>query len=111
MPAIPEKPSLDGLEDKWAARWEAEGTYRFDRSRTRGPRPTARRRWLQHKLRALMDHTIRWAEHTRAERLDHELQKAGDKPVRQIREDFRKAVFDRLEAARHAPFKRSNIQI
>ena len=29
----PEKPSLDGLEDKWAARWDAEGTYRFDRSK------------------------------------------------------------------------------
>ena len=31
----PEKPSLDGLEDKWAARWEADGTYPFDRSKTR----------------------------------------------------------------------------
>jgi valyl-tRNA synthetase len=29
---VPEKPSLDGLEDKWAARWEAEATYRFDRA-------------------------------------------------------------------------------
>ncbi|HUY63541.1 MAG TPA: valine--tRNA ligase [Acidimicrobiales bacterium] len=28
---VPERPVLDGLEDKWAARWEAEGTYRFDR--------------------------------------------------------------------------------
>ena len=35
MTAVPEKPSLDGLEDKWAAHWDAEGTYRFDRSRTR----------------------------------------------------------------------------
>jgi valyl-tRNA synthetase len=34
MPA-PEKPSLDGLEEKWSARWEADGTYRFDRTRTR----------------------------------------------------------------------------
>jgi valyl-tRNA synthetase len=34
MPA-PEKPSLDGLEDKWAAHWGAEGTYAFDRSKTR----------------------------------------------------------------------------
>ncbi|HET7719327.1 MAG TPA: valine--tRNA ligase, partial [Acidimicrobiales bacterium] len=32
---VPEKPSLDGLEEKWDARWEAEGTYRFDRSKTR----------------------------------------------------------------------------
>jgi valyl-tRNA synthetase len=31
----PERPSLDGLERKWAARWEAEGTYRFDRTRPR----------------------------------------------------------------------------
>ncbi|NUT19138.1 MAG: valine--tRNA ligase [Hamadaea sp.] len=34
-PAIPEKPSLDGLGDKWSARWEADQTYRFDRSATR----------------------------------------------------------------------------
>ena len=33
--AVPEKPSLDGLEEKWDARWEADGTYRFDRSKTR----------------------------------------------------------------------------
>ena len=26
---IPEKPSLEGLEAKWRARWEADGTYRF----------------------------------------------------------------------------------
>ncbi|MDQ4131653.1 MAG: valine--tRNA ligase [Actinomycetota bacterium] len=29
--SIPEKPSLDGLEEKWDAHWEAEGIYRFDR--------------------------------------------------------------------------------
>ncbi len=34
-PEVPEKPSLDGLEEKWGARWEADGTYRFDRSKTR----------------------------------------------------------------------------
>jgi valyl-tRNA synthetase len=34
-PEVPEKPSLDGLEDKWIERWEADGTYRFDRSRPR----------------------------------------------------------------------------
>src|SRR5207302_850820 len=34
-PTVPEKPSLDGLEPKWMARWEEEGTYRFDRTRTR----------------------------------------------------------------------------
>ena len=30
-PAIPEKPALEGLEDKWAPHWEARGTYQFDR--------------------------------------------------------------------------------
>ncbi|MFP3901596.1 MAG: valine--tRNA ligase [Acidimicrobiia bacterium] len=33
--SIPQKPSLEGLEAKWRARWEAEGTYRFDRTRPR----------------------------------------------------------------------------
>jgi valyl-tRNA synthetase len=33
--AVPDKPSLEGLEDKWTARWEADGTYAFDRSKTR----------------------------------------------------------------------------
>ena len=32
---VPDKPALEGLEEKWTARWEAEGTYRFDRSRPR----------------------------------------------------------------------------
>lgn len=32
---VPEKPALEGLEDALAARWEREGTYRFDRTRTR----------------------------------------------------------------------------
>ena len=32
---LPEKPALEGLEQKWNARWEAEGTYRFDRRRSR----------------------------------------------------------------------------
>ena len=36
MPAdVPDKPSLDAIEEKWAGRWEAEGTYRFDRSKAR----------------------------------------------------------------------------
>jgi valyl-tRNA synthetase len=34
--SIPEKPSLEGLEAKWRARWEADGTYRFDRTKSRG---------------------------------------------------------------------------
>jgi valyl-tRNA synthetase len=32
----PAKPRLHGLESKWGPRWEAQGTYRFDRSKTRG---------------------------------------------------------------------------
>ena len=32
---LPEKPVLEGLEEKWSARWEADGTYRFDRSKSR----------------------------------------------------------------------------
>ncbi len=30
---LPDKPALEGLEDKWMARWEAEQVYGFDRSR------------------------------------------------------------------------------
>ena len=33
--AIPDKPSLDGLEAKWDAAWETSGIYRFDASRPR----------------------------------------------------------------------------
>jgi valyl-tRNA synthetase len=33
--AVPEKPALEGLEQKWTARWEAAGVYRFDRTRAR----------------------------------------------------------------------------
>ncbi len=32
---LPEKPALEGLEAKWRTRWDADGTYRFDRSRRR----------------------------------------------------------------------------
>src|SRR4051795_10299125 len=34
-PRVPDKPSLDGIEDKWTSVWEEQGTYRFDRSKTR----------------------------------------------------------------------------
>jgi valyl-tRNA synthetase len=27
---VPDKPTLEGLEGKWAARWEADGVYRFE---------------------------------------------------------------------------------
>jgi len=33
--AAPASPSLDGLEDTWARRWEELGVYRFDRTRSR----------------------------------------------------------------------------
>ncbi len=32
---LPEKPALEGLEATWISRWEADGVYRFDRSRPR----------------------------------------------------------------------------
>ena len=45
---IPEKPSLDGVEQKWGERWEASGVYNFDRTAVRAdvysidtPPPTA----------------------------------------------------------------------
>jgi valyl-tRNA synthetase len=45
---VPDKPALEGLEDKWSQRWEADGTYAFDRTRPRSevysidtPPPTA----------------------------------------------------------------------
>lgn len=30
--SVPDKPTLDGLEDRWIQTWLAQGTYRFDRS-------------------------------------------------------------------------------
>ncbi len=32
---MPDKPSLDGLENKWSQVWEATGAFTFDRSKTR----------------------------------------------------------------------------
>jgi valyl-tRNA synthetase len=32
---LPEKPALEGLEQKWITRWEESGVYRFDRSHPR----------------------------------------------------------------------------
>ena len=32
---MPEKPTLEGLEEKWSVRWESDDTYRFDRSKRR----------------------------------------------------------------------------
>ncbi len=33
--AMPEKPTLEGIESKWAQVWDREETYTFDRSKTR----------------------------------------------------------------------------
>ena len=33
--SVPDKPALEGLEQKWTDRWDAAGTYRFDRTRPR----------------------------------------------------------------------------
>ncbi len=45
---VPEKPALEGLETKWAARWKTDETYKFDRTKSRDeiyaidtPPPTA----------------------------------------------------------------------
>ncbi len=35
MGQIPDKPTLDGIETRWSERWEADGTYRFDRTAER----------------------------------------------------------------------------
>ncbi|HEX5384326.1 MAG TPA: class I tRNA ligase family protein, partial [Propionibacteriaceae bacterium] len=32
---VPEKPALEGLEDKWIERWKADDTYAFVRPATR----------------------------------------------------------------------------
>src|SRR5438105_429928 len=32
---LPDKPALEGLEEKWNARWQDAGTYRFDRTQAR----------------------------------------------------------------------------
>jgi len=35
VPNVPEKPTLEGLEDRWAAVWAERGTYTFDRTAVR----------------------------------------------------------------------------
>src|SRR5688572_18260280 len=32
---VPEKPTVDGVEVRWSQVWQDEGTYRFDRSKSR----------------------------------------------------------------------------
>ena len=34
-PRVPDKPALEGLETKWQQRWDADGTFEFDRSKSR----------------------------------------------------------------------------
>ncbi len=33
--SVPDKPALEGLEQKWTERWESDGLHRFDRTRSR----------------------------------------------------------------------------
>jgi valyl-tRNA synthetase len=35
QPRVPERPTLDGLEQKWGEAWERDGAYRFDRAAPR----------------------------------------------------------------------------
>jgi valyl-tRNA synthetase len=35
VPALPERPTIDGLEPLWARRWDEQGVYRFDRTQPR----------------------------------------------------------------------------
>ena len=35
MSAVPDKPTLDGIEEKWIGSWGAQGTYSFDRTASR----------------------------------------------------------------------------
>src|SRR4051812_2644130 len=32
---VPERPTLDGIEETWARHWQEDGTYAFDRSKVR----------------------------------------------------------------------------
>ena len=34
-PRVPDKPTLDGLEDRWVGVWDEQGTYTFDRTAPR----------------------------------------------------------------------------
>jgi valyl-tRNA synthetase len=34
-PKVPDKPALEGLEEKWKARWESDRAYAFDRTKSR----------------------------------------------------------------------------
>ena len=37
--SVPDKPALEGLEQKWTERWERDGVFRFDRRLTVGETP------------------------------------------------------------------------
>ena len=32
---VPEKPTIDGIETRWAQKWHDDGTYGFDRTKSR----------------------------------------------------------------------------
>ena len=60
----PEKPSLDGLEDKWAARWDADGTYRVRpvedaRRRVRDRHAAAHGEWVAARGARVLVHAHR----------------------------------------------------
>src|SRR4051794_8278225 len=35
MTGVPDKPTLEGIDERWAAHWETEGIFRYDRSKNR----------------------------------------------------------------------------
>jgi valyl-tRNA synthetase len=35
QPCVPDKPALEGLENKWQVRWDVDGAYKFDRTKSR----------------------------------------------------------------------------
>ena len=82
-PAVPERPTLEGLEAKWSARWQEAGTYAFDRSAPRErSSPSTRRR-----------HGLGGAPH-RAHVLVHPHRHGGPLPADEGREVFYPMGFD-----------------
>ena len=68
MTSVPDKPSIDGLEAKWRETWAADGTFRFDRTKTRDeiysidtPPPTVSRQAAHRALLLVHPHRSRRA--------------------------------------------------
>ena len=62
--SVPDKPSLEGLEARWGEAWEREGTYRFDRTKTRDRdlldrHAAADRQWLPARRPRVLAHPHR----------------------------------------------------